>query len=173
MQPSAFDVTRRRRSWAEWGSGWPDGPSTIRFSAIIQLENGGGNRAPDCKGSRPLRMSAGRALYCCGSADPFFVTVYGRTYKVDPGHPSDQLKGKKPQEAMKALPADIAEGPGFRPSHEQTLAEVEERAWIAPTSSRTNWKKFFLPPRAVCRNSCDRGRARDYGIPGKRSSTGP
>jgi hypothetical protein len=64
-------------------------------------------------------------------ADPFFVRVYGRTYKVDPRYASDEPKGPKPQEAMKALPSDIARGPGFRPSHEQVLAEVEERLWIA------------------------------------------
>jgi hypothetical protein len=64
-------------------------------------------------------------------ADPFFVRVYGRTYKVDPRYPSNELKGPKPQEAMRALPPDLAKGPGFRPSHEQVLAEVEERVWIA------------------------------------------
>ncbi|WP_457094339.1 hypothetical protein [Microvirga sp. P5_D2] len=64
-------------------------------------------------------------------AAPFFVTVYGRTYKVDPRFPSNEPNGLKPQEAMKALPADIATGPGFRPSHEQVLADVEERTWIA------------------------------------------
>ena len=32
---------------------------------------------------------------------------------------------------MKALPSDIGKGPGFKPSHEQVLAEVEERLWIA------------------------------------------
>jgi hypothetical protein len=64
-------------------------------------------------------------------ADPFFVKVYGRTYKVDPRYPSDEPKGPKPQEAMKALPSDLGRGPGFRPSHEQVLAEVEERVWIA------------------------------------------
>jgi hypothetical protein len=32
---------------------------------------------------------------------------------------------------MQALPADIAKGPGFKPSHEQVLADVEERTWIA------------------------------------------
>jgi hypothetical protein len=64
-------------------------------------------------------------------ADPFFVRVYGRTYKIDPRYPSDEPKGPKPQEAMKALPSDIARGPGFRPSHEEVLAEVEERLWIA------------------------------------------
>ncbi len=63
-------------------------------------------------------------------ADPFFVKVYGRTYKIDPRFPPSELKGPKPQEAMQALPADIAQGPGFRPSHEQVLAEVEERVWI-------------------------------------------
>jgi hypothetical protein len=63
-------------------------------------------------------------------ADPFFVKVYGRTYKVDPRYPPSDLKGPTPQEAMEALPADIAEGPSFRPSHEQVLAEVEERLWI-------------------------------------------
>lgn len=73
------------------------------------------------------------ALLCVlpAHADPFFVKVYGRTYKVDPRYPSDEPKGPKPQEAMKALPSDIARGPGFRPSHEQVLAEVEERLWIA------------------------------------------
>jgi hypothetical protein len=64
-------------------------------------------------------------------AEPFFITVYGRTYKVDPHYPSGALKGPNAQEAMKVLPTDIAEGPGFRPSHEQVLAEVEERTWIA------------------------------------------
>lgn len=64
-------------------------------------------------------------------AAPFFVTVYGRTYKVDPRFPPNEPKGPKPQEALQALPADIARGPGFRPSHEQVLAEVEERTWIA------------------------------------------
>jgi hypothetical protein len=64
-------------------------------------------------------------------ADPFFVRVYGRTYKVDPRYASDEPRGPEPQEAMKALPSDLAKGPGFRPSHEQVLAEVEERLWIA------------------------------------------
>jgi hypothetical protein len=64
-------------------------------------------------------------------AAAFFVTVYGRTYKVDPRLPSNELKGSKPQEALEALPADITRGPGFKPSHEQVLAEVEERTWIA------------------------------------------
>jgi hypothetical protein len=64
-------------------------------------------------------------------ADPFFVKVYGRTYKVDPRPPADQPNSLKPVETMKALPSDIARGPNFRPSHEEVLAEVEERAWIA------------------------------------------
>ncbi len=64
-------------------------------------------------------------------ADPFVVKVYGRTYKVDPRYPPNELKGPTPQEAMEALPSDIAQGPSFRPSHEQVLAEVEERLWIA------------------------------------------
>lgn len=64
-------------------------------------------------------------------ADPFFVRVYGRTYKIDPRYPSEEPKGPKPQEAMKALPSDLGRGPGFRPSHEEVLAEVEERVWIA------------------------------------------
>lgn len=64
-------------------------------------------------------------------AAPFFVTVYGRTYKVDPRFPSNEPNGLKPQEAMQALPADIATGPAFRPSHEEVLADVEERTWIA------------------------------------------
>lgn len=64
-------------------------------------------------------------------ADPFFVTVYGRTYKIDPRSPAGEPKGSKPQEAMRALPESIAKGPGFKPSHEQVLAEVEERTWIA------------------------------------------
>ncbi|MGO4389494.1 hypothetical protein AB4Y85_18370 [Microvirga sp. 2YAF29] len=34
---------------------------------------------------------------------------------------------------MKALPSDLSKGPGFRPSYEQVLAEVEERLWIAHT----------------------------------------
>jgi len=63
-------------------------------------------------------------------ADSFFVRVYGRTYKIDPRLPSGD-KGPKPQDAMKALPADIARGPAVRPSHEEVLAEVEERLWIA------------------------------------------
>jgi hypothetical protein len=64
-------------------------------------------------------------------AAPFFVTVYGRTYKVDPRLPSNEPNGPKPQELLQALPADIARGPSFRPSHEEVLADVEERTWIA------------------------------------------
>jgi hypothetical protein len=67
------------------------------------------------------------------NADPFFVRVYGRTYKIDPPYPTDEPKGPKPQEAMRALPSDISKSPGFRPSHEQVLADVEERVWIAHT----------------------------------------
>ena len=79
-------------------------------------------------------------LFCCllallivlpAHADPFFVRVYGRTYKIDPRYPSGEPKGPKPQDAMNALPSDIGKGPGFRPTHEQVLAEVEERLWIA------------------------------------------
>jgi hypothetical protein len=64
-------------------------------------------------------------------ADPFFVRIYGRTYKVDPRYLADEPKDPPPQEALKALPADLAKAPGVRPSHEQVLAEVEERLWIA------------------------------------------
>jgi hypothetical protein len=32
---------------------------------------------------------------------------------------------------MKALPSDLGKGPGFRPTNDQVLAEVEERFWIA------------------------------------------
>jgi hypothetical protein len=63
-------------------------------------------------------------------ADPFFVGVFGRTYKVDPRYRASEPQSLKPREAMEALPSDIARGPGFRPSHEQVLAEVEERIWI-------------------------------------------
>ncbi|MBA1157589.1 hypothetical protein [Microvirga mediterraneensis] len=63
-------------------------------------------------------------------ADPFFVKVYGRTYKIDPRSAPDQ-KGLAPQDILKALPADLAKAPAIRPSHEEVLAEVEERLWIA------------------------------------------
>jgi hypothetical protein len=84
--------------------------------------------------AKTLGLVAGLSVFLCAvptSADPFFVRVYGRTYKIDPRLPADEPKGPKPQEAMKALPSDITKGPGFRPSHEQVLAEVEERVWIA------------------------------------------
>jgi plasmid stabilization system protein ParE len=64
-------------------------------------------------------------------ADPFVVRVYGRTYKVDPRYPPGGEKSRVPQDVMKALPADIAGSPAFRPTHDQVLAEVEERTWIA------------------------------------------
>jgi len=91
-------------------------------------------------------------------ADPFFVRVYGRTYKVDPRYPADEPKGPKPQEAMKSLPADLAKGPGFRPSHDQVLAEVEERVWIArnqldekieETAASEDWRSKGDDPKAV------------------------
>jgi hypothetical protein len=84
--------------------------------------------------AKVLGFSGCLVVYLCPipvHADPFFVTVYGRTYKIHPPYPSNELKGPKPQEAMRALPTDIARGPGFKPSHEQVLAETEERAWIA------------------------------------------
>ncbi|MGF9762493.1 hypothetical protein AAII07_45745 [Microvirga sp. 0TCS3.31] len=73
------------------------------------------------------------ALLCIvpAQASPFFVTIYGRTYKVDPRFPANEAKGPKPQEVLQALPTDITRGPSFRPSHEQVLADVEERTWIA------------------------------------------
>jgi hypothetical protein len=83
--------------------------------------------------ARALGLSVGLLVFLSVVpvyADPFFVKVYGRTYKVDPRYPPNELKGPTPQEAMQALPADIAQGPSFRPSHEQVLAEVEERVWI-------------------------------------------
>jgi hypothetical protein len=64
-------------------------------------------------------------------AEPVFVTVYGRTYKLNLRFPPNEPYAAKPKEALRALPADIAGGPDFRPSHEQVLAEVEERTWIA------------------------------------------
>jgi len=64
-------------------------------------------------------------------AEPFFVTVYGRTYKVNLRFPPNERYASNPKEALRALPADLAGGPGFRPSHEEVLAEVEARAWIA------------------------------------------
>ncbi len=79
-------------------------------------------------------------------ADPFFVRVYGRTYKVDPRYSSGEPKGPKPQEAMKALPSDLAKGPGFRPSHEQVLAEVEERLWIAKHQIEEGLEKVTASP---------------------------
>jgi hypothetical protein len=91
-------------------------------------------------------------------ADPFFVRVYGRTYKVDPRYASDEPKGPKSQEALKALPSDIARGPGFRPSHEQVLAEVEERLWIArnqldadlkETAASPEWRNTGVDAKAV------------------------
>ena len=80
-------------------------------------------------------------------ADPFFVKVYGRTYKVDPRPPAEEPKGLKPEETMKALPSDIARGPGFRPSHEEVLAEVEERTWIAQ-----NQLAHKIKEKAIARN---------------------
>ena len=64
-------------------------------------------------------------------ADPFFLKVFGRTYKLDSRHPSAQSSGPKLQDILKALPSDLAKGPGYRPSHQQVLVEVEELAWIA------------------------------------------
>jgi hypothetical protein len=82
-------------------------------------------------------------------ADPFFVRVYGRTYKIDPRYASDEPKGPTPQEAMKALPSDIARGPSDKPSHEQVLAEVEELIWIA----RNQFDDEFEEPAASRQNS--------------------
>ncbi|HZA94084.1 MAG TPA: hypothetical protein VE420_15780 [Gemmatimonadales bacterium] len=79
-------------------------------------------------------------------ADPFFVRVYGRTYKVDPRYAPDEPKGPEPQEAMRALPSDLAKGPGFRPSHEQVLAEVEERLWIAKHQLEEGLEKATASP---------------------------
>jgi hypothetical protein len=79
-------------------------------------------------------------------ADPFFVRVYGRTYKVDPRYAADEPKGPEPQEAMRALPSDLAKGPGFRPSHEQVLAEVEERLWIAKHQLEEGLEKATASP---------------------------
>ena len=108
------------------------------------------------------------------NADPFFVEVYGRTYKVDPRYPPNELKGPTPQEAMEALPADIAQGPSFRPLHEQVLAEVEERIWIArnqlvgeleETAASQQWRNTGGDTKT--------DRAGDHGISRERSSADP
>ncbi len=96
-------------------------------------------------------------------ADPFFVRVYGRTYKVDPRYPSGE-SGPKPQEAMKALPSDLGRGPGFRPSHEEVLAEVEERLWIARNQLDRALKEA-AGPAARGRNGPD-AKAREQEITG-------
>lgn len=41
-------------------------------------------------------------------ADPFFVTVYDRTYKVDPRFPANEPKGPKPQDVMQVLRSPTA-----------------------------------------------------------------
>ena len=79
-------------------------------------------------------------------AEPFFVTVYGRTYKVNLRFPPNEPYASKPKEALKALPADIAGGPDFRPSHEQVLAEVEERTWIARNQFDDELAASSVPP---------------------------
>jgi len=84
--------------------------------------------------TKTLGLRVWLSVFLCAApvhADPFFVRVYGRTYKIDPRYPTDGPEGPKPKDAMKALPSDLAKGPGFRPSHEQVLADVEERVWIA------------------------------------------
>ena len=105
-----------------------------------------------------LGLFVGLSVFLCtvpALADPFFVRVYGRTYKIDPRYPTDEPKGPKPQEAMRALPADILKAPGFRPSHEQVLAEVEEWVWItrnqlddalAKTSTSQEWRGARTKP---------------------------
>jgi hypothetical protein len=101
--------------------------------------------------AKVLGLSVGLLVTLCavpGHADPFFVRVYGRTYKVDPRYPSNEPKGPKPQQAMKALPPDLAKGPGFRPSHEQVLAEVEERVWIAMNQLEDTLEKTAIRERA-------------------------
>jgi hypothetical protein len=101
--------------------------------------------------AKVLGLSVGLLVTLCavpGHADPFFVRVYGRTYKVDPRYPSNEPKGPKPQQAMKALPPDLAKGPGFRPSPEQVLAEVEERVWIAMNQLEDTLEKTAIRERA-------------------------
>ena len=44
-------------------------------------------------------------------ASPFFITVFGRTYKVDPRPPPNDAKGQKPQETMQALPGGTLAAP--------------------------------------------------------------
>src|SRR5215217_7353658 len=52
------------------------------------LGNGGGNDPLHDKGFRTFWVPAGSQLHSAGQAAPFFVTVYGRIYKVDPRFPS-------------------------------------------------------------------------------------
>ena len=72
------------------------------------------------------------ALLCDspGSGGPFLRHDLWQDLQGRSANSGQRAEGPKPQEVLKALPADIARGPGFRPSHEQVLAEVEERTWI-------------------------------------------
>ena len=64
-------------------------------------------------------------------AAPVDVQIWGRSFRVDP-HPEPDEMDKRPLSALVAsLPSDLAPSPGFQPTNDQILAEVEERAWIA------------------------------------------
>ncbi|MCW8086219.1 hypothetical protein [Sabulicella glaciei] len=64
-------------------------------------------------------------------AAPVDVQVWGRSFRIDPSPDAEDRDSRPFSALVGALPSDLAPAPGFRPTDEQVLAEVEERTWIA------------------------------------------
>ncbi|MFH5924325.1 hypothetical protein [Roseomonas xinghualingensis] len=74
----------------------------------------------------PLAVAARTAFTA-----PVDVQIWGRNFRVDPLPGAEDMDQRPLSTLLRALPSDLASAPGFQPTDEQILAEVEERAWIA------------------------------------------
>lgn len=59
------------------------------------------------------------------------VQVWGRNFRVDPRIDTEDRDERPLSSLLGAFPPDLASAPGFQPTDDQLLAEVEERTWIA------------------------------------------
>ena len=104
---------------------------------------------------------------------PFFVRVYGRTYKVDSRIPSDMPEGAKPQESLRPCRPTSPEVPALSRRTSRSWPTWRNGPGLPATSLPTNWRRVPFPARGNMPELTRRRSIGDHGIPRERGDTGP
>ena len=92
---------------------------------------------------------SGALLILLGAASieaaPLFVTVYGRTYKLDPQVPSKENKGSKTQDLSGRYPPISPKVPVFGPRQSRSWPNWRSGPGSPATSWPTNCRRLLLP----------------------------